>query len=268
MDAHTPMTARYEEILSGLLDVQLLQQLELRFQPLLAIHGRPTLAVEALLRWCHPRLGWVSPQEFIQVAEQHGLMRTLTTWVIDASLLALGYWREQGIRVQLSLNVSAQDIESEYLIETLASALAHAGIEAGSITLEVTETMPLRCHHRAAKQVRLLRNLGFNVALDDFGSGYADIRQLAALPVNRVKIDRSLISVLDQAKPQAGLIQSLVNMVHELGLDVVAEGVESQQACTMLRECGCDYMQGFYISVPLTATEVLPWYRRKLKSAC
>lgn len=252
---------QYEQILAGLVADDLEQQLELRFQPVLALHGSHGFSVEALLRWCHPCLGWVQPDQFIPIAEQHMLMRRLTLWVIAKSFGCLTRWRNASVNVKLSLNISAHDLQSDYLFDALHSAIVRFAVRPQTVTLEVTESLPLGCHVQAAARVRALHQLGFNVALDDFGSGYANMQQLADLPINRVKLDKSLIHSLADSIKHQHVLRSVVRMAHELGIDVVAEGVESSQEVSVLRACGCDYMQGYFIATPLQTEEVQPWYQ-------
>lgn len=250
---------RHELMLAGLLADDLEQQLELRFQPLLAVEGH-ALSVEALLRWCHPALGWIPPEQFIHVAEQHMLMRRLTLWVINQSFRCLQAWRLATIDVHLSLNVSAHDLQSDYLISALINATNRYAVAPARVTLEVTETLPIECYQQAAACVNHLHTLGFKVALDDFGSGYANMQQLASLPVNRIKLDRSLVQSSAESTKHQHLVRSLVHMVHELGIDVVAEGVETCSEYGVLEACGADYLQGYFIAIPLQVEEVQKWY--------
>lgn len=251
-----------EQILAGLLVADLEQQLELRFQPLLAVNQPPALAVEALLRWCHPALGWVPPTQFVQIAEQYMLMRRLTIWVIEQSFRCLQAWRQTHLDVQLSLNISAHDLQSNYLVQTLTSASQTYQIEPTSITLEVTETLPVQSRALAQSCVLQLLRLGFKVALDDFGSGYANMQQLTMLPVNRIKLDRSLIQYSPDSVRQQHVLRSLVRMAHDMGIDVVAEGVETSREYHVLKECGCDYLQGFFIAMALSEEELQQWWQR------
>lgn len=251
-----------EQILTGLLVEDLEQRLELRFQPLLAVKQPHAFAVEALLRWCHPTLGWVPPTQFVQVAEQYMLMRRLTVWVIQQSFRCLQAWDKTQVDVQLSLNISAHDLQSDYLVQTLNIASQKYQVEPAKVTLEVTETLPVHCQHAAKASVLELHQLGFKVALDDFGTGYANMQQLTALPVNRIKLDRSLIQYSPDSAKQQHVLRSLVRMAHELGLDVVAEGVETSREYDVLKECGCDYLQGYFIAMALDEEELQQWWQR------
>ena len=248
-----------ELILAGLLAEELEQQLELRFQPLRAVEGR-LLSVEALLRWCHPALGWVPPEQFIQVAEQHMLMRRLTLWVISNSFRCLQTWQLAELDMHLSLNISAHDLQSDYLVNALQAATQSYLIAPARVTLEVTETLPIHCYQRAAARVNQLHKLGFKVALDDFGAGYANMQQLASLPVNRIKLDKSLVQSSAASLKHRHLVRSLVQMAHQIGIDVVAEGVETRSECGVLEACGADYLQGYFIATPLQVAEVQRWY--------
>lgn len=253
------LSRRQRQLLQALSDTNVVNDFELHFQPLLTSDGACLLGVEALLRWHSPEHGWVSPAEFIPLAERYQVIQPITLWVIKTAIATLARWQQQGLALHMSLNVSVLDLEGGYLLEVLLPQLRHYQLRAETITLEVTETMAIRCHHQAARRVAELREAGFNVALDDFGSGFADLRQLVTLPVNRLKIDRSLVqSVADQENWKQMLL-GVVSMAHKLGLEVVAEGVDSARACLVLQECGCDYLQGFYLARPLSETELLRW---------
>ena len=263
----TSVPIAYELMLAGLLADELEQQLELRFQPLRAVASQ-ALSVEALLRWCHPTLGWVPPEQFIQVAEQHMLMRRLTLWVINHSFRCLRAWQLAALDIHLSLNISAHDLQSDYLVGALCAATQGHLIAPGHVTLEVTETLPIECYQRAAACVDQLHGLGFKVALDDFGSGYANMQQLAALPVNRIKLDKSLVQSSAGSPKHRHFVRSLVQMAHQLGIDVVAEGVETVNECGVLEACGADYLQGYFIATPLQVEDVHKWYVEQVEQKC
>lgn len=260
----TGLPIAFELMLAGLLADELEQQLELRFQPLLALESH-SLSVEALLRWCHPSLGWVPPEQFIQVAEQHMLMRRLTVWVINQSFRCLRTWQLAALDVHLSLNISAHDLHSDYLVGALTAATQCNLIAPANVTLEVTETLPIHCSQRAVACVNQLQALGFKVALDDFGAGYANMQQLAALPVDRIKLDKSLVQSSAASVKHRHLVRSLVEMVHQLGIEVVAEGVETFSEYGVLEACGADYLQGYFIATPLHVEEVQEWYLEQIE---
>ncbi|MCL5050058.1 MAG: EAL domain-containing protein [Firmicutes bacterium] len=260
------MDARYEQLLNGLLDPRLDEQLELRFQPVVGCRALCGVGVEALLRWCHPQLGWVSPEEFIAIAEQHALMRRLTLWVIKTSFNYLQRWLRQGMCVELSMNVSMLDLESNYLLAALRAAAEHSGVPPAQVIIELTETAGVQNPVFALRQVKRIQRQGFHVALDDFGSGHAGLLQLAALPVNRVKIDRCIVQACEGSWQHQRVLIGLIEIAHQLGVDVVAEGVENAQVQALLNANGCDYVQGYFIASPLTVEEFKPWYQQQIKT--
>lgn len=259
MTSGVRLTRRQRQLLRALSDAHVSNDFELHFQPLLTSDGTCLLGVEALLRWHSQEYGWVSPAEFIPLAERFEAIQPITLWVIKTAVATLARWQRQGLKLHMSLNVSVLDLEGGYLLDTLLPELQAHQLTADTITLEVTETMAIRCNQHAASRVAELREAGFNVALDDFGSGFADLRQLLTLPVNRVKIDRSLVQSVAEQENWKQMLFGVVSMAHKLGLDVVAEGVDSAHACLALQECGCDYLQGFYLARPLSEAELLRW---------
>ncbi|RUO32141.1 hypothetical protein CWE12_03895 [Aliidiomarina sedimenti] len=264
---------RQECIVSTLRRADFDQEFSLVFQPQMDGRNDRLYAVEALLRWYSPTLGSVSAAEFIPLAEQYGVIHRITLWVIRQSVAYLLKWRQLGFRVQLAINISVLDLEHPYLLRELTRAVVMDGLEPAQLTLEVTETAPMRDPALAAQHVTELIAAGFKVALDDFGSGHAHLMQLGQLPVSEVKLDRSLIQALEaEVKSAAGtgkrkdqgrgwwmMLKSVIELAHSLGLQVVAEGVEDAQIKRLLQQAGCDYLQGYYFSKPLTEADFLRW---------
>lgn len=263
MNQGVGLTTRQRALLLALNDPSVVDEFTLYFQPLLACDRQLLPGVEALIRWRHPQFGWVSPAEFIPLAEQQGVIKPITTWVIQTAVETLSRWAAQGIELCISVNVSAVDVEQGYLLELLLSELERSQLRVDQISLEVTETMAFRSESRAIHAVQALRGAGFSVALDDFGSGHAGLRQLGTLPVNRLKIDRSWVQSAHRQAHWKQLLQGVVSMAHELGLDVVAEGVDNAQTCLVLEECGCDYLQGYYFASPLSEQRLLRWLQHQ-----
>lgn len=257
------LTGRQNALLLALSEPDVVDQYKLYFQPLLACDQQVLPCVEALIRWHSPTLGWVSPVEFIPLAEQQGLIQPITTWVIQTATATLARWAAQGLELSVAVNVSAIDVEQGYLLDLLLVELKRHDLNVDKVVIEVTETMSFSSAQKARHEVQVLRGAGFSVALDDFGSGHADLRQLGTLPINRLKIDRSWVQSVQSQEHWQRLLRGVVSMAHELGLDVVAEGVDSAQACLLLEECGCDYLQGYYLASPLPERSLIRWLQHQ-----
>ena len=217
-------------------------------------------SLEALVRWTHPQLGPVSPGEFVPLAERTGGSRHLTNWVLAAAIRQLGEWRQEGLEIDLAVNLSASDILDPDLSDEILRLLSRHRVESTSLLLEITESAVMRDPQLAARNMQLLRIAGVRFAIDDFGTGHSSLSQLSALPVDELKIDRSFIS--DPGPGAVTIVTSTIELGHSMGLKVVAEGVEEASAWNLLRRLGCDFAQGFLISPPMPAAEVPGFVRR------
>jgi diguanylate cyclase (GGDEF)-like protein len=236
--------------------------LELRFQPKLHLETGAVDQAEVLLRWTHPYLGEISPEEFIPIAEQTGFIREITEWVLRKSLEQVGAWQAQGLEVSAAVNVSAFDLHDRHLPMRVRRILEATGVAPDHLVLEITESTVMADLESGQRVLDALDRLGVTISIDDFGTGYSSLAQLKRLPVRELKIDRSFISQMTTAQDVAQIVRSTIELGHNLGLRVVAEGVESQEAAESLRLMRCDLAQGFYISKPLTAEELVAWRRR------
>jgi diguanylate cyclase (GGDEF)-like protein len=235
-------------------------QLTLVYQPKVAMATRSVRSLEALVRWTHPQLGPVSPGEFVPLAERTGGSRHLTNWVLAAAIRQLGEWRQEGLEIDLAVNLSASDILDPDLSDEILRLLTRHRVESTSLLLEITESAVMRDPQLAARNMQLLRIAGVRFAIDDFGTGHSSLSQLSSLPVDELKIDRSFIS--DPGPGAVTIVTSTIELGHSMGLKVVAEGVEEASAWNLLRRLGCDFAQGFLISPPLPAAEVPGFVRR------
>lgn len=229
-------------------------ELVLHYQPQVTLASGAIQTVEALVRWNHPREGLMPPDRFIPMAEETGIINPLTAWVIDAALAQLCRWLADGIDVSMSLNVSPRNIEDHSLEEMVARALADFKVEPQRLTLEITEGVAMAA--AAAKALHRLHEIGVRLALDDFGTGYSSLLYLMRLPVNEIKIDRSFVSALASDPDSGAIVRSAVGLGHNLGLRVVAEGLQDRVAEGVLIEAGCDAAQGFLIGRPVDETEI------------
>ena len=232
-------------------------ELQLHYQPIFAADGRRICGVEALLRWQHRKHGWVPPSTFIPVAEDNGIVTDLDRWVLRRATAQGAAWGRRHPRLPLTIavNLSGRDLESPTLQADVAAALTDAGLAPERLQLEVTEGMLMGGEEAAVRQLGRLRDLGVSLAIDDFGTGYSSLARLLDLPVRRLKIDRSFVERLDDGSGDP-IVSAIVAMAHSLGLDVVAEGVETQAQLTSLRRFGCDQVQGFLLARPAPARDV------------
>ena len=229
-------------------------ELTLHYQPQVTLATGAIHTVEALVRWNHPREGLMPPDRFIPMAEETGIIHPLTAWVIDCALSQLCKWLEEGLDVSVSLNVSPRSIEDHSLEEMVARALANFKVEPHRLTLEITEGVAMAA--AAAKALHRLNEIGVRLALDDFGTGYSSLLYLMRLPVNEIKIDRSFVSALASDPDSGAIVRSAVGLGHNLGLRVVAEGLQDRAAEAVLVEAGCDAAQGFLVGRPAAEREM------------
>lgn len=238
-------------------------ELFLCYQPKLdLIHGHVRQA-EALLRWQHPTLGQVSPAEFIPLAERTGSMRSMTLWVIEEAIRQIAEWAGRGLHIQLSVNISVDDLADDDLAIRVTALLTQYGVAAQQLTFEITESAIMHNPQQALSVLEQLRSCGISLSVDDFGTGYSSLAQLQRLPVQELKIDQSFIRNLDSASGDGVIVRSTIEMSHNLGLKVVAEGVEFEPSLKLLRQWKCDTAQGHLISKPLNAIAFEMWMRRE-----
>lgn len=234
-------------------------QLQLHYQPKLDIRSGHVRQAEALLRWQHPELGMVSPAEFIPLAERTGSMFLLTGWVIEEGIRQLAEWNRTGMHLQLSLNISAEDLHGENLLLTVERLLKRYQLSAEQLIFEITESTAMRDPEHSLSVLEKLRDGGISLSVDDFGTGYSSLAHLKRLPVQELKIDQSFIRNLDETSEDAVIVRSTIEMSHNLGLKVVAEGVEYQHTLELLERWHCDTAQGYLISRPMDAVAFEAW---------
>ena len=236
-----------------------LGQLLLHYQPKLDIRQGHVRQAEALLRWQHPQFGMVSPAEFIPLAERSGSITLLTQWVIEEGIRQLCEWNRRGLSLQLSLNISADDLLGDELAHRVSALLRRYGLPAEQLLFEITESAVMREPEKALKVLNLLRDCGIGLSVDDFGTGYSSLAHLKRLPVQELKIDQSFVRNLDETSEDAVIVRSTIEMSHNLGLKVVAEGVEYAHSLRLLERWQCDTAQGYLISRPVSADAFEAW---------
>jgi diguanylate cyclase len=233
-------------------------ELTLHFQPKVDLTGG-LAGVEALVRWRHPQRGVVPPDQFIPLAEHTGLIKPLTRWVLEAALRQCRAWLAGGREIPVAVNVSMHDLHDTGFPNTIAGLLASNGVPARCLRVEITECAIMADPARAQEVLERLRALGIGVAVDDFGTGYSSLAYLKRLPVDELKIDRSFVRHLAEDDNDRAIVRSTIGLAHDLGLNVVAEGVEDQAAWDLLGRFGCDLVQGYFVSRPLPAAELVHW---------
>lgn len=234
-------------------------QLELCYQPMVDIRSGRICSAEALVRWNHPTLGQINPDEFIPLAEQSGVIRDLTMWVFHNALLQWSRWHQCGLELHLSLNMSVRVLQDKELPVKVQRLIEHHGINPEWLTLEVTESAIMSDPVTARRVMRRLADMGLKLSIDDFGTGYSSLAYLKQLPMDTVKIDKSFVSQMDQNENDAVIVRATIDLAHNLGLKVVAEGVESEDVWDLLEMLGCDMGQGFLIRRPIGAGELARW---------
>jgi diguanylate cyclase (GGDEF)-like protein len=232
------------------------EEIVLFFQPKAELATNRIVGVEALARWEHPRLGLVGPTEFVPIAEQTGLITPLTSYVLDCALRQVREWKDRGQELTVAVNLSARSFLDAQLAVEIPRLLEKWDVDAKLLELEITESMLMLDPGRAQATLERLSRIGLTLSVDDFGTGYSSLANLKRLPVDVIKIDKSFVMDMAIDSSDAAIVRSTIDLAHNLGLRVVAEGVESHQAWTRLHELGCDLAQGFYVSRPLPASDL------------
>jgi diguanylate cyclase (GGDEF)-like protein len=233
--------------------------IEVHVQPQARMATGEVASVEALVRWNHPELGNVGPDEFIPVAERSGLVGLVTTRVLDLSLAAVADWRRHGIDLSVAVNLSTRSLHDADLVDEVSRLLRRHGVPASQLTLEVTESSVMADPARAIALLHQLRALGVRLSVDDFGTGYSSLSYLKTLPVNEVKIDRSFVTNLSTQDDDVAIVRAIVDLGRHLGLEVVAEGVEDQPTWDLLTGMGCDLVQGWHLARAMPTADLVPW---------
>lgn len=234
-------------------------QFELDYQPKLSLRTGLIAGLEGLVRWNHPERGRVPPNEFIPFAEQTGFMREVTAWVVERGAVFSRALAEAGLNLEVSVNVSALDIQNPDFARELLDVLRRSAADPKRLCLEITESGVVSESEVAIRNLRAIARLGVKLSVDDFGTGYATLKQLQQLPVNELKIDRSFVAGIHRHRGNLTIVRSTIELGKQLGLKVVAEGVESIEELRCLARLGCDEVQGYYLSRPMREAEVAGW---------
>jgi diguanylate cyclase (GGDEF)-like protein len=231
----------------------------LHYQPQVDIQTSRITGVEALLRWEHPVEGTVMPQRIIPIAEQLGMITPITNWVLVTALKQCKQWSFDGMHIPVAVNVSARSFQNPRLLEKIQWALTEAGVDGECLEIEITEATLMQDLDRATDVLNRLSETGVTIAIDDFGTGYSSLSYLKRLPIHTLKIDQSFIIDVAFDQQDVAIVRSIIDLGHNLGYKVVAEGVESGMAWDILNNLGCDTAQGFHISKPLADQQISSW---------
>jgi len=229
------------------------------YQPKVGVVDKDCNEAEALVRWQHPALGFIPPDEFISLLEQAGNIQLLTHWMIKTVLAQLKCWWSAGHTIRVAINLSAHDLVNEQLPAFIQCALAENGLPVEALALEVTESAVMNDRNKVIQVLTKLQSLGIHLAIDDFGTGQSSLAYLRELPVNEVKIDRAFIQYIDINKGDEFIVKASIELSHSLGFKVTAEGAENAQGVELLGRYQCDKIQGYFYSKPLLADEFLAW---------
>lgn len=234
-------------------------QLALQFQPRVAMSGGRCLGAEALIRWTHPELGSISPGEFVPLAEATALITPLTRWVIESALVSARAWQKDWPGMRVSINVSPRNIEEPDFVPLLCDIANRIGVDPEVVELEFTEGVLATNWQLMLEQMERLRDNGFHIAIDDFGSGYSNMSYLGKIPAKYLKIDQAFVRTLDDDATKQVLVRAIIELGHALDFTVVAEGIETRNSFERLAAWGCDEGQGYHMSRPLDETRFREW---------
>jgi diguanylate cyclase (GGDEF)-like protein/PAS domain S-box-containing protein len=234
-------------------------ELEPFFQPKLHMRSGLMTRAEVLLRWNHPQRGQISPTVFVPIAERTGLIRTVTDWLLERALAQVHAWRENGAPIHIAVNISAKSLLDQALPSKIHSMLTKWDVDPRFLKIEITESSIMADPAHALAVMSMLQSMGVRLSVDDFGTGYSSLTHLRELPIDEIKIDKSFVSGMTTSEADAAIVRTVIDLGHNLGKQVCAEGVEDEATWNMLRDLGCDLAQGFWISRPVNGTELMDW---------
>jgi diguanylate cyclase (GGDEF)-like protein/PAS domain S-box-containing protein len=243
------------QLISELRDCIENNKLMIYYQPKVDMKTEKIYEAEALVRWVHPLHGFIPPDEFIKIAEQNGLIKSLTLWVLDHAIQQVRAWHEEGLTMKVAVNLSTLNLQDYLLPEQIFHLLQKWGVNSSSLILEITESFIMSNPKRAMEVLLKLKEMGVKLSIDDFGTGYSSLAYLKNLPVDEIKVDKSFVIDMTKDPNDEMIVRSVISLAHNLGIAVVAEGVESQEILDKLMILNCDSVQGYFISKPIPAKE-------------
>lgn len=234
-------------------------QLELYYQPKVSIQDEVLYGAEALVRWHHPKHGFISPDEFIPMAERTRMITQLTLWVLKEAFKHCAAWRKQGKKLTISVNLSAKDLHDPSLPDLIAGVAVSTGIKPEWVILEITESSIMTDPELTLEVIDRLSEMGYQLSIDDFGTGYSSLAYLKQMPLTELKIDRSFVQDILVSENDDVIVNATINLAHNLGFHVTAEGVETEEIMDKLKTYGCDIAQGYYLSKPFSVSAFDKW---------
>ncbi|WP_428034558.1 putative bifunctional diguanylate cyclase/phosphodiesterase [Amphritea sp.] len=259
-DAHSPTQLTLMSELHHAIENR---ELELFYQPKIRVADGVLNGAEALVRWNHPKYGLLYPDQFIPLMERSRLIQGLTLWVIQEGFAQCAQWHQQGLDLMLSINLSAKDLNNPELPDLISGIKGATGINPNWVTLEITESSIMTDPDAAMQVINRIHDMGFQFSIDDYGTGYSSLSYLKRLPLKELKIDRSFVSDLLRHESDAVIVNATINLAHNLGLEVTAEGVEDQATLELLKQEGCDQAQGFMLGKPMSEDGFTQWCRER-----
>ena len=239
-------------------------EFELHYQPQVCLSSGQPLGVEALVRWRHPKRGMISPAQFIELAEESGLIVRLGEWVLREACRQLRRWRDDGLPpLRMSVNVSSIQFREPHFCRTVRDIVEEAGVPADQVELELTESIVM--HHAASVQATLerLKQVGVRLAIDDFGTGFSSLSYLRRFPIDRLKIDQSFVRGIEHTPVNESIVRAIAALAQSLSLEIIAEGAETEAELAVIRDCRCDEAQGYHFLRPSPAPEIADWLRAR-----
>jgi EAL domain-containing protein (putative c-di-GMP-specific phosphodiesterase class I) len=233
--------------------------LELFYQPQIDLLNRSVRGVEALIRWNHPQLGFIPPDEFIPLAEHTGVIRPLTRWVLNQAIFQCAEFLSAGKPLRMSINMSARNMQEEDIADYIDKLIQRHEIPVEMVILEITESAMMTEPEKTLGVLNVLKERGISFSIDDFGTGHSSLAYIKKLPIGEIKIDRSFVMDMLQDREDLMIVHATIELGHNLGLEVVAEGVETQQEWDQLRDLGCDVGQGYFFGRPLSRDNFYEW---------
>lgn len=247
------------ELVPDLLHAIQYEEFSLVYQPKGSLNFDKTMRAEGLLRWNHPTRGQISPGEFIKIAEETGLIGEITKWVIKNVIDQKEKWKQAGLEVKVALNISPKDLNNGSVINYLIEMIEKKGLDLSLLELELTERDILENIEMVIPLFNDFRKRGIKIALDDYGTGYTSLVNLFRLPMDYIKVDKSFIDRITDPSYRLA-VEQIIEIAHKMKKEVIAEGVESKEQVNILRDLGCDYIQGYYLSKPLSPDELIQFY--------
>jgi len=249
---------QYQDIIDGISARQFI----LYYQPQVSILSNKLMGVEALVRWQHPTRGLLSPDKFISIAEKTGAIKELTNEIVKMAVKQSAVWQNEHFHIKVSVNLSAQNINSLDFPEQLSNLIRKYNVDPSMLTLEVTESALMGNLITSLDILTRMRLKGFQLSIDDFGTGFSSLSQLHKIPFTELKIDQSFINAMLEDVDSVAIVETCIMLGHKLSMEVVAEGIENEQTLNLLRQLKCDVAQGYFFAKPMPAENILAWHKR------